>query len=110
MLVVVGDQGAFVGCSGFPVVPDSGGHGQQFGSNFGQESLESACAVVFQSELAFEGVKNGFNPLTDTTKVAKPWGFVFAIRPQQGGMQVVGGEDFECLAREECITADYTTT
>ena len=45
--------------------------------------------MVFQPELAFEGIRNGFNPLTTPPKAAEPWGFVFAIRPQQGSSQLV---------------------
>lgn len=87
-------------------MPNTSGHGQQFGFDLGQEALDGACAVVFQSELAFES-RNGFNPLPDTTQSTKPWGFVFAIWSQQCCLQIVGNKGFEDFAGDPLTTQDH---
>lgn len=56
--VVVGDQGALAGRAGEPVVPDSGREGQEPCSDACFDAFECAPAVVFEGELAFEGIED----------------------------------------------------
>ena len=44
-------------------MPDGGGHGQESLPDSGVEPVWSAGAVVFQGQLAFEGVEDRFDPL-----------------------------------------------
>jgi hypothetical protein len=72
--VVVGDEGAFDWCAGVPVVPDGGGEGQEPGGDAGVDPGEGAAAVVFEGELPFEGVDDGFDPLAAAGELAEAGG------------------------------------
>lgn len=69
--MVVGDQGSFFGRVYAPVVPDSGGQGQEFGSEAGVDSGQGPTAVGFEAELAFEGVEDRFDPLPDLAQAGR---------------------------------------
>lgn len=56
---------------GVPVVPDSGGECEEFGGDAGVDAFDGSSAVVFEAELAFEGVEDGFDPLADPPKRPK---------------------------------------
>jgi hypothetical protein len=43
--------------------PDGGGHGEEALADAGVESVGLARAVVFEGELAFEGVEDRLDPL-----------------------------------------------
>jgi hypothetical protein len=56
-----------------------------------------SAAVLFQAELAFEGVDDRLDPLADTSDLAEAGRFVLAVRPYQVGAEPVGDEGFELL-------------
>jgi len=60
-VVVVGDQGADDRLAGVVVVPDRCGQGEQALQDPNADAVDGAPAVVFQVELAFEGVVDGLN-------------------------------------------------
>ena len=77
--MVVGDEGSFVGFSGEPVVPDSGGEGEEASGDAGVDAGDGASAVVFEGELAFHGVEYGLDPLADSAEFPEPWFLVFWV-------------------------------
>jgi len=93
--VVVGDQGALADGVDLPVVPDGGGQGQQPGSDAGVDPLQGASAVVFEGELALEGVDDGLDPVAVADELAVADGFVTAVGAHQvcdgGGVGVQMG-------------------
>src|SRR5438552_10365979 len=67
--VVIADQAPLDRCSGGPVVPDGGGHGQQPLGDAGIGARGGAAAVAFEVELALEGVVDRLDPLPDPADV-----------------------------------------
>lgn len=61
--MVVGDQGAADACTDGVVVPGRGGHGQDSLADAGTDARDGACAVLFEVELALEGVVDGLDDL-----------------------------------------------
>lgn len=60
-------------------MPDSGGEGQESRSDACFDALKGACAVLFEGELAFESVEDGFYPLPDPAEVAEAWLLILPV-------------------------------
>src|SRR2546423_7092006 len=67
--VVIGCEAA-AWLAGLPVVPDAGGEGEDALADACPDAGEGAAAVVFEGELAFGGVDDRFDPLTDAAEGA----------------------------------------
>ena len=63
--VVVGGQGSGGGLVGGSVVPDGGGEGEDALGDAGGDAVDGACAVSFEVELAFEGVEDRLDQLSE---------------------------------------------
>ena len=61
--MVVGDQGSSDGLAECVVVPDHGGEGEDALRDPGADAGEGSAAVVFEVELAFEGVVDRLDDL-----------------------------------------------
>lgn len=70
--MVVGGQGSFDLGAGGPVVPDAGRQGEAALASAGEDAGLGSAAVLFEAELALEGVEDGLDPLTDTGKSTVP--------------------------------------
>src|SRR5215217_6957507 len=79
-LVLVGDQGALVGCADLPVPPDPGGQRAGVGRP-GHPPRQGAAAVAFQPKLVFEGVVDARESL----------GLACSLCPGSGGATRVVG-------------------
>ena len=62
--VVVGDEGAESGLAAVVVVPNRGGEREDALEDSGGDTSDGASTVSFEIELAFEGVVDGFDELT----------------------------------------------
>src|SRR5258706_3609057 len=62
--VVVCGQGSHDGLAGVPVVPDGGGQGEDALQDSNGDAGDGASAVLFEIELAFEGVVDRFDALS----------------------------------------------
>ena len=89
-----------------PVVPDGGGQGEEAGGDTGVDACEGARAVVFEGELAFEGVDDRFDPLAVTGEGAEPGGFIFAVGADQVRAEFAGDEGFEVAPGEALVAED----
>jgi hypothetical protein len=74
-----------------PVVPDSGGHGEDALEDPDGHARHSATAVVFNSELIFEGVVDRFDGQPDSPKQRSTgtWCFVAVGGPNDGDTSFV---------------------
>ena len=88
--MVVGGEGSFVAGVDLPVVPDGGGEGEQALADACPDAFGDVCAVVFEGELAFEGVVDRLDPLAYGAELAEPCGFVFAVGADE--LRVKGGD------------------
>src|SRR5215475_1249719 len=68
--VVVGDQGSHNRLSGTPVVPDRGGQSEHALQDPHGNTRHGAPAVLFEVELAFEGLIDRFDALPYRTQQA----------------------------------------
>src|SRR3982751_2553590 len=84
--VVVGDQGWDDGLAGVPVVPDRGGQGQDALQDSDGDAGDGPAAVLFEVELAFEGLVDRFDALSYGAEQAasRAWRF-FAVRGSYHG-------------------------
>ena len=87
-------------------MPDGGGQGQQPGGDAGVDAGEGAAAVVFEGELAFEGVDDRLDPLPLPGQLAEPGGLVFAVGADQVRVQVAGDEGLEVAPGEALVAED----
>src|SRR3954452_7778515 len=89
--VVVRGQGAHDRLAGVPVVPDGGGHGEDALEDADGHAGGGAAAVVFESELVFEGVVDRFDGLPDGAKQHSTgsWWFVAVGGPDNGDIGFV---------------------
>jgi hypothetical protein len=71
--VVVGDQGALVRSIDDPVVPDAGCEGEQALSDPHEDAEVGTPAMLFEPELALEGVVDGLDALPDPAQLAVAW-------------------------------------
>src|SRR5215469_13754523 len=85
--VVVGDQGALVRSVDEPVVPDAGCEGEQALSDPREDAKVGTPAVLFESELALEGVVDGLDALPDPAQLAVARAFIASIRSEEDGRQ-----------------------
>jgi hypothetical protein len=53
-----------------PVVPDGCGEGEESGGDAGVDPGEGSAAVLFEGELAFQGVEHGLDPLPHGAELA----------------------------------------
>src|SRR5512132_3108089 len=102
--VVVGDQGALVGCTDLPVPPDPTGQGEQPLRDPDPDAGQGAAAVPFQPKLALEGLEGALDPLADTAQRPNPPGLVRAVGAQQH--RAVPGDDLLELPPREPLVAD----
>lgn len=65
------------------------------------ESFKSPCAVVFEAEVATEGLEDGLDPLADAAEFPEPGLFVLALRSHQVCSDAFGDEPFEMTAGED---------
>src|SRR6266702_8545481 len=107
-LVIVGDEGALDWCADLPVVPDGGGEGQEAGrdAGAGAGAGEGPPTVLFEGELALEGVNDRFDPLAAAGELAEPGGFVLAVGTDQVRAQAGGDEVLEVAPGEALVTED----
>ena len=84
-------------------MPDAGGEGQESGGDAGVDAGQGPPAVVFEGELAFEGVEDGLDPLPDTAEFAETGFLVLAVRADQVSAEVLGDEPFEVAAGEAFV-------
>src|SRR6266508_455127 len=70
--VVVGDQGSHDRLSGTPVVPDRGGQSEHALQDPHGNTRHGSSAVLFEVELAFEGLIDRFDALPYRTQQATP--------------------------------------
>src|SRR3982751_6556551 len=68
--VVVGDQGSHDRLAGVPVVPDRGGQGEDALQDPDGDAGDGAAAVLFEVELALEGLVDRFDALPYGTEQA----------------------------------------
>ncbi len=62
--------------------------------------------MLFEAELAFEGVEDGLDPLSDAPEPAEAGLLVFAVGADQRCAEVLGDEPFEVAAGEAFVTED----
>src|SRR4029079_7512955 len=70
----------------------------------GAESVQGAGAVAFEGEQVFAGLEDRFDSLADRREMWVVTGFVFAARPADGRVELLGGV-FE-LAAGVALVAD----
>src|SRR5438067_1934409 len=85
--VVVGDQRALVRGADEPVVPDASGECEQALSDPYEDTQMGSPAVLFESELALEGVVDGLDALPDPAQLAVAWALIAPIRSDEDGRQ-----------------------
>jgi hypothetical protein len=61
-------------------VPDRGGHRQDALGDADADALGRAAAVVFQVELALEGVVDRLDQLADLLSIGSPWRAFSSLR------------------------------
>lgn len=82
------------------------GEGEQPGGDAGVDAVQGAPAVVFEGELAFEGVDDGLDPLPVAGQLAEPGWFVLAVGADRVGVEFVADEGFEVSAGEALVAED----
>ena len=89
--VVVGGQRSHDRLSGTPVVPDRGGQGEHALQDPHGNTRHGASAVLFEVELAFEGLIYRFDALPYRTQqtTARPFRFTAVRRSHHGDTPVV---------------------
>src|SRR5438270_6448179 len=87
-----------------PAVPDAGGESEDALADACPDAGGDVTAVVFERELAFEGVVDRLDPLTDPAELAEPWLLVAPVRPNEVGVE--GGDGALELGTGEPFVAD----
>lgn len=105
--MVVGDEGALCWGVDEPVVPDRGGEGEESGGDAGVDPGNGPTAVVFEGELAFQRVEDGFDPLLDAAEAPEPGCLVFAVGADQVRAEIIGDEGLELAPGEPLVADDY---
>ena len=62
--------------------------------------------MIFEAELALEGVEDGFDPLPDAAESAEAGFLALAVRADQRRAQILGDERFEFPPGEALVTED----
>src|SRR5579859_4107572 len=91
-----------------PAVPDAGGESEDALADACPDAGGDVSAVVLERELAFEGVVDRLDPLTDPAELAEPWLLVAPVSPNEGGVE--GGDSALELATGEPFVADDELT
>src|SRR2546426_404058 len=114
--VVVGGEGSQGGLVGAFVVPDGGGEREESLQHAGGDAVVGSSAVTFEIELAFEGVVDRLDDLTEWFEQADagPWWFVLERGTQQphamfakeglelaAGVSLVGDHGLACSTGEQ---------
>jgi len=81
-------------------VPDGGGECEQAGGDAGVDAGQGAAAVVFEGELALEGVDDGLDPLALPGELPEPGGLVLAVGADQVRAELAGDEGLEVPSGE----------
>src|SRR5437899_1341024 len=112
--VVVGNQGTLLGSVDPPVPPDARSECQQPLGHPCHDSTWSAGAMLFEGELAFEGVDDALDPLADRAERALARRLILAVGAEQSrtqlrdsGCQEAVGEAFvadDDLAFRDCAS------
>ena len=87
-------------------MPDGGGEGEEPGGDAGVDAGQGPPAVVFEGELAFEGVEDGLDPLAVAGELPEPGGLVFAVGADQVRAELAGDEGLEVAAGEALVAED----
>src|SRR3954447_16924598 len=87
------------------VMDESGGEGEQPQCDADADAGDGAAAVAFERELALAGPDDRFDPLADGAQRAVVGRLVFAVGPQEAGVQA-GHVRLELLAREALVGDD----
>src|SRR3989442_10559282 len=103
--VVVGDQRALLGSVDEPVVPDASVEGEQALSDPHEDAEVGPAAVLFEPELALEGVVDGLDALPDPAQLAVASALVAPIRSDQEGL-LFADEVLELLAGVALVRHD----
>src|ERR671934_398524 len=103
--MVVGDQGALVGCADLPVPPDAAGQGEQPLADPDPDTSQGPATVAFQPKLVFERVEGALDPLPDPTQRPHPARLVSTVRTQQPG-PIAGDQALELPASEALVAQD----
>src|SRR5205823_6724223 len=98
--VIRGESAA--GVAGLPVVPDTGGEGEHSWADACPDAGDGAAAVSFERELAFAGVDDGLDPLTDAAERAETWCLIAAVGTDEAGGEATG-DLLEFLAGEAFV-------
>jgi hypothetical protein len=77
--------------------------GKKFGGDSCVDLGQGPSRVLFQGELAVDGLEDEFDPLPDSAESAEAWLLVLAVRADQMGTQVFGDEPFEVPAGEALV-------
>src|SRR5512147_149540 len=88
-----------------PAVPDASGEGEEALADARPDADRDVTAVLFERELAFEGVVDRFDPLADPAELAEAGFLVATVGPQEGGVQVGDGA-LELSAGESFVADD----
>lgn len=104
--VVVGGERSQDGLAAVMVVPDRGGQREESLQDSDGDALRAVAAVLFQAELAFQGVVDRFDDLAQRRQLvgAATGSFVLAGRANQFDA-VVAKDAFE-LARDVALVSD----
>src|SRR5215472_15407436 len=103
--VVVGDQRALVRDADEPVVPDPGREGEQALCNPHEDAEVGAPSMLFEPELALEGVVDGLDALPDPAQLAVASALIAPIRSDKDGRQFAD-EVLELLAGVPLVSHD----
>src|SRR5438876_1655043 len=79
------------------VESDCGCEREEADLDAGCEPVEGAGAVAFEGEQVFAGLEDRFDALPERGEVRPVAGFVFAARPDDGGVELAG-RGFELVA------------
>src|SRR4051794_16559422 len=88
-----------------PAVPDASGEGEDALADARPDADWDMTAVLFERELALEGVVDQLDPLTDPAELAEAGLLVAAVGAHEGGVQVGDGA-LELLAGEPLVADD----
>src|SRR6187431_939830 len=104
--VVVGGERSKDGLAAVMVVPDRGGEGEESLQDPDGDALWAVAAVLFQAELAFQGVVDRLDDLTQRAELtgASAGSFVLAGRADQ--LDAMVGEDAFELGRDVALVGD----
>src|SRR5918995_4623488 len=105
--VVVGQERSLDGLAGAVVVPDRGGQGQDALYDADPDPGGGVTAVLFEVELAFEGVVDGLDDLAQRLEelISCSWGLALAGRAQQ--LEAGVGEGGLEVAAEVVLVGDH---